>query len=85
MACTDFTLFSFVLISGKTVFESTKKRPEDKRKRLRNDDPGDIEGYLGPWGKFVDEKTVMVPDEVSFIKKWWSNSFFLLLLKVCLW
>ena len=61
-------LFSFYL-SGKTVFESTKKRPEDKRKRLRNDDPGDIEGYLGPWGKFVDEKTVMVPDEVSFIKK----------------
>ncbi|XP_061195826.1 pre-mRNA-processing factor 17-like [Saccostrea echinata] len=48
---------------GKTVFESTKKRPEDKRKRLRNDDPGNVEGYLGPWGKFVDEKTVMKPNE----------------------
>lgn len=46
---------------GKTVFESAKKRPEDKRKRLRNDNPGDIEGYLGPWGKFIDEKTVMKP------------------------
>jgi hypothetical protein len=59
---TSITLF--LLPSGKTVFESAKKRPEDKRKRLRNDDPGDIEGYLGPWGKFVDEKTVMKPDEV---------------------
>ncbi|KAK3583940.1 hypothetical protein CHS0354_033725 [Potamilus streckersoni] len=48
---------------GLTVFESNKKRPEDKRKRLWNDDPTDLEGYLGPWGKFVDEKTVMKPSE----------------------
>ncbi|XP_063403080.1 pre-mRNA-processing factor 17-like isoform X1 [Mytilus trossulus] len=48
---------------GKTVFELTQKRPEDKRKRQRNDDSSDIEGYLGPWGKFVDEKTVMKPNE----------------------
>ncbi|XP_069128076.1 pre-mRNA-processing factor 17-like [Argopecten irradians] len=48
---------------GLTVFEAAPKRPEDKRKRLRNSDPGDIEGYLGPWGKFVDEKTVMKPSE----------------------
>ncbi|KAL3882404.1 hypothetical protein ACJMK2_028747 [Sinanodonta woodiana] len=48
---------------GLTVFEANKKRPEDKRKRLWNDDPGDLEGYLGPWGKFVDEKTVMKPSE----------------------
>ena len=46
------------------MFEITQKRPEDKRKRLRNSDPADIEGYLGPWGKFVDEKTVMKPNEV---------------------
>ena len=46
-----------------TVFEATKARPGDKRKRQRNDDAGDIEGYLGPWGKYVNEKTVMVPDE----------------------
>ena len=50
--------------TGKTVFEATKKRPEDKRKRVRNDDSSDIEGYLGPWGKFVDEQTVMKPNEV---------------------
>jgi hypothetical protein len=48
-----------------TVFESTKARPKDKRKRERNDDPGDIEGYLGPWGKFVDEQRVAVPNDVG--------------------
>lgn len=54
--------FSFIDL---TVFEATKARPGDKRKRLRNDNAGDIDGYLGPWGKFVDEKTVMKPNEVS--------------------
>lgn len=48
-----------------TVFEKTKCRPGDKRKRLRNNDAGDVDGYLGPWGKFVDEQTVMKPNEVS--------------------
>ncbi|GAB1607600.1 pre-mRNA-processing factor 17-like [Argonauta hians] len=46
-----------------TVFEKTKCRPGDKRKRLKNDDAGDVDGYLGPWGKFVDEQTVMKPSE----------------------
>ena len=45
------------------MFEASKTRQGDKRKRQRNDDAGDIEGYLGPWGKFVDEKTTMMPDE----------------------
>ncbi|CAH1799522.1 unnamed protein product [Owenia fusiformis] len=48
---------------GKTVFESIDVRPGDKRKRLKNTDAGDIDGYLGPWGKFVDEKTVIKPSE----------------------
>ncbi|XP_064617286.1 pre-mRNA-processing factor 17-like isoform X2 [Liolophura sinensis] len=48
---------------GLTVFEASKDRPGDKRKRLKNPDASDIEGYLGPWGKFVDEKTTMKPDE----------------------
>ncbi|KAL5011018.1 hypothetical protein ScPMuIL_013323 [Solemya velum] len=48
---------------GATVFEVTKKRPEDKRKRTRNNDSSDVDGYLGPWGKFVDEQTVMKPSE----------------------
>ena len=54
-----------VLCAGATVFESNPKKVE-KRKREKNTDPGDIDGYLGPWGKFVDEKTVMKPSEVSF-------------------
>ncbi|ESO06288.1 hypothetical protein HELRODRAFT_94015 [Helobdella robusta] len=47
----------------KTVYETTKKREGDKRKRLRNDDPSDVDGYLGPWGKYVDEVTVAKPTE----------------------
>lgn len=47
-----------------TVFEASKKRPGDKRKRVKNDDAADIEGFLGPWGKYKDEKTVAVPSEV---------------------
>jgi hypothetical protein len=52
---------------GKTVFESTKERQSDKRKRNKNDNPSDIEGFLGPWGGYIDEKRVMRPDEVSRI------------------
>ncbi|XP_052241969.1 pre-mRNA-processing factor 17-like [Dreissena polymorpha] len=48
---------------GLTAFEKAKKRPEDKRKRHLNDNPSDIEGFIGPWGKFVDEQTVMKPNE----------------------
>lgn len=43
-------------IEGKTVFETIKKRPLDNRKRNKNDDPGDINGFLGPWGGFVGEQ-----------------------------
>jgi len=49
---------------GITVFETMQKRKGDKRHRHRNTDAGDVEGYLGPWGKFVDEQTVMKPSEV---------------------
>lgn len=48
---------------AKTVFESTKLRPLDKRKRKKNNDPSDIEGFLGPWGGFVDEQRVMKPSD----------------------
>lgn len=48
---------------GKTVFENTALRPSDKRKRHRNGDPSDIEGFLGPWGGYVDEKRVIKPTE----------------------
>ncbi|KAG5679182.1 hypothetical protein PVAND_008771 [Polypedilum vanderplanki] len=48
---------------GKTVFESTKIKPENKRKRHKNDDPADLEGFVGPWGKYVDEKLTAEPSE----------------------
>ncbi|XP_071576674.1 pre-mRNA-processing factor 17-like [Temnothorax nylanderi] len=48
---------------GKTVFESTTLRLSDKRKRHRNNDPSDIEGFLGPWGGYIDEKRVIKPSE----------------------
>lgn len=46
------------------MFEKGKKRPGDKRKREKNFDPEDVDGYLGPWGKYVDQKSVMKPSEV---------------------
>jgi len=49
----------------KTVFESVPLRPKDKRKRQRNDNPEDIEGFVGPWGRFENEMTVAKPSEVS--------------------
>ena len=52
-------------LAGMTVFEEIKKRPGDKRKRNRNMDATDLDGFTGPWGKFKDEKTVAKPSEVS--------------------
>lgn len=48
----------------KTVFETIKARPKDKRKRLRNDNPEDVEGFLGPWGAFENQEHVSKPTEV---------------------
>jgi pre-mRNA-processing factor 17 len=47
---------------GKTVFETAKTK-EGKRKRHKNDNPEDVGGFLGPWGKFEDEKEVAQPTE----------------------
>lgn len=46
----------------KTVFEKITKRPLDKRKRKRNDDPSDVDGFLGPWSAYVDEKRDVEPN-----------------------
>lgn len=46
----------------KTVFESVKSRPADKRKRTRNWNPEDIDNYTGPWGGFEDLQTVSKPE-----------------------
>ncbi|XP_041462676.1 pre-mRNA-processing factor 17-like [Lytechinus variegatus] len=50
-------------VEGKTVFEKVELREGDKRKRVKNKDASDIEGFEGPWGKYQDEKTVAKPSE----------------------
>ncbi|XP_022825093.1 pre-mRNA-processing factor 17 [Spodoptera litura] len=47
---------------GKSVFETIKKRPLDKKKRTKNDNPEDINGFLGPWGGYEGEQRVMRPE-----------------------
>lgn len=47
---------------GKSVFETIKKRPLDKKKRTKNDNPEDISGFLGPWGGYEGEQRVMRPE-----------------------
>nr|DBA26576.1 TPA: hypothetical protein GDO54_010817 [Pyxicephalus adspersus] len=47
---------------GLTVFESGQKKP-DKRKKVKGRDASDIDGFLGPWAKYVDEKDVAKPSE----------------------
>lgn len=46
---------------GKTVFEAPK--PKKLRKQDKNDDPADIAGFLGPWGKYENEQTVAKPSD----------------------
>ena len=50
---------------NKTVFESKKEKSYEKRKRFKNDNPEDIDGFLGPWGSYVNEKKSIKPTEVS--------------------
>ena len=44
---------------GKSVFETIKKRPLDKKKRNKNDNPDDIQGFLGPWGGYEGERRLV--------------------------
>jgi pre-mRNA-processing factor 17 len=46
-----------------TVFEKTKERPKDKRKKIKNNDPSDVDGYLGPWSYYEDQELVSKPNE----------------------
>ncbi|XP_069829732.1 pre-mRNA-processing factor 17 [Dendropsophus ebraccatus] len=47
---------------GLTVFETGQKKTE-KRKKLKGSDASDIDGFLGPWAKYIDEKDVAKPSE----------------------
>lgn len=55
-------IFWFLLL-GLTVFESGHKKPE-KRKKVKGGDAEEIDNFLGPWAKYVDEKSVAKPTEV---------------------
>lgn len=47
---------------GLTVFEAGAKKTE-KRKKVKGSDASNIEGFLGPWAKYLDEKDVAKPSE----------------------
>ncbi|KAM4695225.1 pre-mRNA-processing factor 17 [Discoglossus pictus] len=47
---------------GLTVFESSQKKTE-KRRKVKGSDASNIDGFLGPWAKYVDEKDVAKPSE----------------------
>ncbi|KAH0622213.1 hypothetical protein JD844_024323 [Phrynosoma platyrhinos] len=47
---------------GLTVFETGQKKME-KRKKFKENDASNIDGFLGPWAKYVDEKDVAKPSE----------------------
>lgn len=53
---------------GLTIFEAASARPGDKRKREKPGNPGDIEGYKGPWATYVDESKVAKPSEEQAAK-----------------
>lgn len=46
------------------MFETGQKKIE-KRKKFKENDASNIDGFLGPWAKYVDEKEVAKPSEVS--------------------
>uniref|UniRef100_A0A8D3D7E6 Pre-mRNA-processing factor 17 n=1 Tax=Scophthalmus maximus TaxID=52904 RepID=A0A8D3D7E6_SCOMX len=47
---------------GLTVFESGQKKSE-KRKKVKGGEAGEIDGFLGPWAKYADEKDLAKPSE----------------------
>ena len=48
-------------LEGVTVFEAKTVRTGQKRKREDKGDPGDLEGYKGPWRGYVDQEMVSRP------------------------
>lgn len=46
-----------------TTDEKREKNANAKRKKERNDDPSDVDGYLGPWATYKDQELVSKPSE----------------------
>lgn len=61
-----------ILQTGLTVFESGHKKPE-KRKKVKGGDAGEIDNFLGPWAKYLDEKLVAKPTEVKALWIIWGK------------
>jgi pre-mRNA-processing factor 17 len=49
---------------GRTVFETKQKSTNEKRKKEKNVDSSDVDGYQGPWAPYANEITVSRPSEV---------------------
>uniref|UniRef100_A0A8C2ZKS2 Pre-mRNA-processing factor 17 n=1 Tax=Cyclopterus lumpus TaxID=8103 RepID=A0A8C2ZKS2_CYCLU len=47
---------------GLTVFEPGQKKTE-KRKKIKGGEAGDMDNFLGPWAKYIDEKDSAKPSE----------------------
>ena len=54
---------------GRTVFEMKRKEATEKRKKLKNYDPSDVEGFRGPWAEFENEIKVARPSEVRKLSR----------------
>lgn len=50
-------------MGGVTVFETKSVLTGKKRKREGKGDPGDVEGYKGPWREYVDQVKVAKPTD----------------------
>ena len=50
-------------MEGLTVFEAKSIRTGKKRKQEGKGDPGDVDGYKGPWREYVDQVKVSKPTE----------------------
>lgn len=54
-----------------SVFEVKNVRTGTKRKRKEKGDPGDLDGYMGPWREFVDQEKVSMPtaEQLAILEK----------------
>lgn len=50
-------------MEGLTVFEAKTVRTGKKRQREGTGDPGDVDGYKGPWREYVDQVKVSKPTD----------------------
>ena len=50
-------------MEGLTVFEAKVVRTGKKRKREGKGDPGDVDGYKGPWREYIDQEKISKPSE----------------------